>query len=174
MRTSGISKMRGLGLTLSVVGLVAAGLIAVVPDLDAAGQRRFGRGMRGPGGPGGSGRGGAMMMGLRQLDLTDAQRAAMRDIMEGHRERLDALRERSAPIREALRGAATATPVDESLIRHLSAQLAEVQADGAVLHANIQSEVFAVLTPEQQTEARELRAERERRMEERRARRANR
>ena len=41
------SKARGIGLTLGVASLVAAGLVAVSPNLDAAGQQGFGRGQRG-------------------------------------------------------------------------------------------------------------------------------
>ncbi|HAK55863.1 MAG TPA: hypothetical protein DCP38_10340 [Acidobacteria bacterium] len=192
---SGTSKARGIGLTLGIAGLVAAGLVAVAPNLDAAaaGEQRFGRGsrssmdrsrgsavMRGQRFDGRSrgsmdrGRGSAVMRGLRDLDLSEAQRTEIREIVSGQRDAQAALRERSEPIREALRLAAEATPVDEAAIRRQSAELAEVQADAMILQANVRSDVLAVLTPEQQAEAAELRGERERRMGERRARRSNR
>jgi Spy/CpxP family protein refolding chaperone len=114
------------------------------------------------------------MRGLRELDLSEAQRTEIREIVSGERDTQAELRERSTPIREALRLAAEATPIDEALIRRHSAELAEVQADAMILQANIRSEVLAVLTPEQRAEAAELRGGRERRMEERRARRGNR
>ncbi|HJO37790.1 MAG: Spy/CpxP family protein refolding chaperone [Vicinamibacterales bacterium] len=165
------SKARGIGLTLGVASLVAAGLVAVSPNLDAAGQQGFGRGQRGSMD---RGRGSAVMRGLRELDLSEAQRTEIREIVSGERDTQAELRERSTPIREALRLAAEATPIDEALIRRHSAELAEVQADAMILQANIRSEVLAVLTPEQRAEAAELRGGRERRMEERRARRGNR
>jgi len=170
---SGTSKARGIGLTLGIAGLVAAGLVAVAPNLDAAaaGEQRFGRGSRSSMD---RSRGSAVMRGLRDLDLSEAQRTEIREIVSGQRDAQAALRERSEPIREALRLAAEATPVDEAAIRRQSAELAEVQADAMILQANVRSDVLAVLTPEQQAEAAELRGERERRMGERRARRSNR
>ncbi len=67
----------------------------------------------------------------------------------------------------ALQDAVDQTPVNESLVRQRAADVAAVQADGAVLRARVHAEVFQVLTPEQQQKAKDLRAQRQQRMEQR-------
>jgi len=57
--------------------------------------------------------------------------------------------------------------VDESAIRAMSAEVAAVQADAAVLRAKVHQEVFSLLTAEQQARAKELRAQAQTRMKER-------
>ena len=57
--------------------------------------------------------------------------------------------------------AVTAAQFDEQAVRTRAAELAAVEADAAVLQAKVHSEVFAVLTPEQQAKAAELKAQRE-------------
>ena len=114
----------------------------------------FGRG--GPGGPGGFG--GVMGL-LRQLDLSDEQRAQVRQVMESHSDALKALGDRLQAAHRAENDAVTAAQFDEQLVRAKAADLAAVMADASVLHARIHGEVFAVLTPEQQAKAAELKAQ---------------
>ena len=114
----------------------------------------FGRG--GPGGPGGFGGGMGL---LRQLDLTDEQRAQVRQVMDSHRDALKAIEERLQAAHRAQNDAVTAAQFDEQLVRTKAADLAAVMADAAVLHARIHGEAFAVLTPEQQAKAAELKAQ---------------
>lgn len=122
---------------------------------------RFGRGHGGFGpGFGRGGFGGELGL-LRRLDLSDAQRTQVRQVMEGHRDELRAVGERLAAARKAQHDAVTAATLDEQAVRAKSAELAEVMADAAVLRARVHSEVFAVLTPEQQAKAAELKTERE-------------
>ncbi len=120
----------------------------------------------GLGGPGGFGRGGfgGPLAILRQLELTDEQRASVRQVMESHRADLQGLAERMRLAHKAQDAAVTAAQFDEQAVRGTSAELAAVMADGAVLHARLHSEVFAVLTPEQQAKAAELKAQREARV----------
>jgi protein CpxP len=115
---------------------------------------------RGPGGPGGPGGFGAMGL-LRGLDLTDEQRAQVRQVMDGHRADLKAIGDRLQAARKAEHDAVTAAQFDEQLVRGKSAELAAVMADAAVLQAKLHSDVFAVLTPEQQAKAAELKAQRQ-------------
>ena len=124
-------------------------------------EGRFGRGF-GPGGPGfGRGGVGGELGLLRRLDLTETQRAQVRQVMDGHRDELRAVGERLAAARKAQHDAVTAATLDEQAVRAKSAELAEVMADAAVLRARVHSEVFAVLTPEQQAKAAELKTQRE-------------
>jgi len=124
------------------------------------------RGPGGPGGPGDAGRfgrggfGGPMAI-LRQLDLTEDQRAQVRQVMDSHRDELRASGERVMAAHRAQNDAVTAAQFDEQVVRTRAAELAAVQADAAVLQAKVHSEVFAVLTPEQQAKAAELKAQRQ-------------
>jgi periplasmic protein CpxP/Spy len=115
-------------------------------------------GFRGPGGPGGFG---APMLLLRQLDLTEDQRTQVRQVMDSHRDELKAVGERLTAAHKVQNDAITATQFDESAVRAATADLAAVLGDAAVLHAKVHSEVFALLTPEQQAKAAELKAARE-------------
>jgi Spy/CpxP family protein refolding chaperone len=81
--------------------------------------------------------------------------------MAGRREELRAVGERLAAARRAQQEAVTAATLDEGTVRAKTAELAEVMADAAVLHARLHSEVYAVLTPEQQAKAAELKAQRD-------------
>ena len=55
----------------------------------------------------------------------------------------------------------TADTFDEAAIRQASADVAAVDADGAVLRAKVHAEVWALLTPEQQQKAQALQAQME-------------
>jgi Spy/CpxP family protein refolding chaperone len=66
--------------------------------------------------------------------------------------------------RKALDEAITADTLDEGAIRARAADVGAVEADAAVLRAKLHAAVFAVLTPEQQTKAKELRGTMENRM----------
>lgn len=112
-----------------------------------------------------SGRAG--LLGLRQLDLTRAQRESIRTVIQTHRVELQKLRRQSAPIRQALREATTGTTIDESGIENIkdhSNQLAETINLSVLEIAKLRIEIFALLTPAQQDKARKLQARRGPRM----------
>jgi len=112
-----------------------------------------------------SGRAG--LLGLRQLDLTRAQRESIRTVIQTHRVELQKLRRQSAPIRQALREATTGTTIDESAIENIkdhSNQLAETINLSVLEIAKLRIEIFALLTPAQQDKARKLQARRGPRM----------
>ena len=135
--------------TALVAALVGAGA------LYAQGPRvRQGFGGRGPGGPGR----GQMMLPLGQLDLTEAQRTQVRQLAEQHRTSMRSLMERMRTAADARRQAIEAVPVDEGRIRAAMQELAQAQADLAVQQARMQSDVYGLLTPEQQERVQQLRA----------------
>ncbi len=111
----------------------------------------------GPGGPGGPG---GIVPGLRGLDLTDAQREQVKATMDAHKATFEAQRDKLVAAHKALNEAVTAGTFDEATVRQKAADLAAVDADGAVLRAKVYSEVWALLTPEQQTRAKTLQAKR--------------
>jgi Spy/CpxP family protein refolding chaperone len=148
------SKTVVAGAIIAIVAALAAGVAA-----QGGGHRRGGR--FGPGG----------FPGLAALDLTEAQREQVREVMQGHR---DQMREAGTQLREAhaaQRAAVETVPVNEGLVRSTSQSLAAAQTEMAVLQARVHSAIWSVLTPEQQQKAKELKTKREARMKERRERR---
>ena len=120
---------------------------------------RFG-GPGGRGGPGGPmGALGPLGPIMRQVNLTDAQREQVRSIVESHRDEMQALGERARPAHEALQAAINSGTFDEGTIRARYAEVANVEADVAVAQARVYSEVFQILTPEQQAQVTKLQAE---------------
>lgn len=160
-------------------GVLAASGLALTPLLaqDAPPQGGTTTRRMGPGGPGGFGFGrgpggpfgmlGELGRGLRQLELTDAQREQLRGVMQSHQAAFREIGDRLRIAHEALHSAVTADAVDEAAIRARSADVAAIQADAAVLRARVHQEVFSLLTAEQQAKARELKAQAEARMKER-------
>jgi Spy/CpxP family protein refolding chaperone len=102
---------------------------------------------------------------LRGLDLSEVQRDQVRTIMSTHREESRALQQRQQAAMRALQDATEGT--DEAAIRQQGEAVGAVIADAAVLRSKVRAEVWAVLTPEQQAKAEQLRAERKTRMAER-------
>ncbi len=116
---------------------------------------------RGPGGPGGPGMrrgaGGPGMM-LRQLDLTEAQRAQVKSIMDAHKTEVEGIGTKMREARKGLQAAMETIPVNEEAIREATAALAAVQAEANVHRANVRAEVFSILTDEQKAKAAQLKA----------------
>ena len=136
-----------------VAGLLATGVAS------AQGPRRGGPG--GFGGPGGPGRGpGGAGLALNALNLTEAQQQQVRDIREQERDALRQLQEQLEKARDAQQAAIELVPVNEGLIRQTTDALADVQAEAAIRQAHVYNQIWAVLTPAQQTQAKALRAER--------------
>ncbi len=131
------------------------------PGMPGMGPGRRGRGMRG--GPGG-GPIGLMGIGMRELELTDAQREQIRGVAESHREQFKGTAEALMKARKELHDVITSGSGDEAAIREKAAAVAKVEADAAVSQAKLHNEVFQILTPEQQQKARELRSLRDKRM----------
>jgi Spy/CpxP family protein refolding chaperone len=104
---------------------------------------------------------------LGRLNLTDAQRTQVRRVMDRHQEEMRATQIRMGEARDALRKAVETVPLDEGLVREKADAVGRVEGDLAVVRARIHSEVYALLTAEQQTTAAQITAEREARMRQR-------
>jgi periplasmic protein CpxP/Spy len=104
---------------------------------------------------------------LRGLNLTDAQQQQVRQLAEQMRTQSRPVVEQVRKAEEARRDAMEAVPVDEGRIRSVMQQLAQAQTELAILQARFHSDVYALLTPEQQEQAQKLRAEREARLKQR-------
>jgi Spy/CpxP family protein refolding chaperone len=105
-------------------------------------------------------RGFGVMGGLQELGLSPDQQQQVKNTMASHRDEFKALRDRSRNAHQAQRAAIEQVPVNEDLIRSTSTAVAAADADMAVLRAKVHEQVFSLLTPEQQTKAKQLRADR--------------
>jgi len=125
-------------------------IVTVVAGTAVFAQRPGPRAER-PGIERGGGPGGAVgLRGIRDLNLSDAQRQQIRAITTKAREDNRPLVERLQQAVEARRKAMAVTPVDENQIRATTQALATAQADMAVARAKVRSDIVALLTPEQQ------------------------
>jgi Spy/CpxP family protein refolding chaperone len=124
-----------------------------------------GRGLGGPGFGGPGGRGGGLP--FAALNLTDAQREQVRQVMQQHRTQMQAVFERHRAAEIARNQAVETVPVDEGRIRAAMQELAAIETDLAIAQARAHADVYNLLTPEQQGQAQKLRADREARLKER-------
>ena len=147
-------------LTLAAVlaaGLLASTTLAQVPDAgaDRRGPARFGQFGRDGGLP------------LRALNLTDAQRQQVQALVEQSHEQNRDVVSRLREARDAQRKATEAVPFDEQAIRSTTQALVEAETNAAIARAKLHTEIFALLTPEQQAQAAKLKTEREARQSQR-------
>jgi Spy/CpxP family protein refolding chaperone len=153
-----VRHFRVVGLSALVAALVTGGAFAYA-QAPQGGPRGRGPGF-GPGGPGAG-------LALRGLDLTEAQQEQVRQLSQQNREQMRALMDRMRAAQEGRRQAVEAIPFNESQVRAAMRDLAEVEADLAVAEARLQSDVYALLTAEQQQRLQKMRADREARAKER-------
>jgi protein CpxP len=140
----------------------AVAMAAVLMTGAALAQGPRGGGPFGVRGPFGDGR-----FELGALNLTDAQRDQVREIRDRHREQARAANQRLSEVLDKQREAIRTVPVDEALITSLTQDLTQAQVEVALQQARLNAEIFAVLTPEQQNQLKELRARRQTQIDER-------
>lgn len=146
------------------VGFIALGMALAVgthaaqgfEPIQGGGGQRLGRG--GPGGPFGPERGVLAGLMLERLSLTDAQKDQVKAILDAHRNDLQAVGQRMGTARRGMEGAIAADSVDETAIRTRAAEVAAVEADMAVLRARVRAEVVQILTADQLSALKDLRA----------------
>ena len=145
-------------LAAGLVALTVAAMAPLAAAQDEQVRRRGpGPGFGGPppGGPGMPGMRGGPMMGLRGLDLTEAQQGQVKSIVDSHQAEFRAVNQKIGEARQAMRALLDADQIDESAIRAKSAEAAAAEADAAILQAKIRQEVFGILTAEQLQKAKE-------------------
>ena len=159
-----MSRFRCFTMTVVLAGVVAAGAVyAQGPGGRGRGPGGFGLGFGGPGGRGGPGG-----LPLRELNLSETQQQQIRDVTVQFRDQNRAAAEQLRLAMDAQRKAVETMPINEGLIRSTTQALAEAQTEMAIQQARMQGEIFQLLTPVQQEQARKLQAEREAQMQERR------
>jgi Spy/CpxP family protein refolding chaperone len=151
--------------------VVALGLGATVPFVGWAqdqpqaqtgqaphGDRGFGRRGGGPGGRiGGPMGGGAFAFREVMRDLTDPQREQVKAIRERHAEQIRPLAERVRTSREALDTAVMSGNAGN--LQALSIEVGSAETELTFAQAQVQSEIFKVLTAEQKQKIAERRKE---------------
>jgi Spy/CpxP family protein refolding chaperone len=86
----------------------------------------------------------------KQLDLSDAQQGQIREILKTHADEIETHVKSAMDARRALHDAVLVQPTDEGTIRQRAQELGNVHAEGALLFARIRTEVWPLLTAEQQ------------------------
>jgi protein CpxP len=145
-------------LTRTAFITIALAVLLIAPAIALAGPGKWGHGHRGPHGDPGPGE--RMRMIAEQLDLSEEQRAQVRELAEQHRESTRALRDQMRDARRALGEAIHAEDSNETSIRSASAAVAALEADIAVARAAHRKEFEALLTPEQLEELGQMKEER--------------
>jgi protein CpxP len=97
------------------------------------------------------------------LNLTDAQQAQMKDILHKEHATMKPLMQQMHQTRQQLHQFAEGT-FDEAKVRTLAMQQAQTQVELTVQHTRIHSELFQVLTADQQAKMKEVEANRAARM----------
>jgi protein CpxP len=101
--------------------------------------------------------------GFRALDLTDDQKAQLKQIAESHREEFKAAGDKSRAAHNGMRALIEADQIDENAIRAKSQEIAAAEAEVMILNARVRQQSLQVLTAEQQTKLKELRSHRQNR-----------
>ena len=100
-------------------------------------------------------RGGGRM--FSQLDLTDAQKAQMKQIRENSRETMRPLMEQIRAKRQEIRQAREGGTVNEALVTQKLTEIAPLEAKLMAERARIHEQTLSVLTPEQKTKLEQMR-----------------
>ena len=101
--------------------------------------------------------------GFRGLDLTDAQREQVSQIMGEQRPKMRELRTAMQANRKALREAATTDELDRAKVQDLADQQAKLKAEMIVLRTEIRHRIYGLLTEQQRAQLKERQERREQR-----------
>lgn len=104
---------------------------------------------------------------MRELDLTDAQRAQAKEIMAKEKATLRPLMQQLNEGRKQLRQYEESASFDEAQVRALAAQHSQTITELIVQKARIKSEMIKILTPEQKAKLTEMENRREQRFQKR-------
>ncbi len=169
MKTLG--KMQKLAIaSLSAIALVASMAVAQTVQTDQGTQKPAGEwhGRDGKGGHGGHGKrmgrrgkGWSGMHGafFKQLNLTDDQKAKMKEIRVSFAERNKPLREQLRAKRQELRQANEGGTFNEALATQKLTEMASLQAKLMGQGISLRQEMMSVLTPEQKTQLEQQKAQ---------------
>lgn len=94
----------------------------------------------------------------KQLDLTEAQQAQVKDIFSKEKPTMAPLMMQQGKIHQQLMQEAISGTfaTDQAKVQALAAQQGQIAATMAVEHARIASQIYNILTPDQRTKAQQL------------------
>jgi protein CpxP len=148
-----LNRTRAIALA-AVMALAIAVPFAIAQSKDAGGQR--GRHAEGHGMQGGDRMSGAF---FRDLDLTDAQKAQMKQIRESHSQNLRPLMEQVRAKRQEIRQASQGGTFNEALVTQKLSEIAPLEAKLMGEEFRTHQEMLSVLTADQKTKLDQLRAQ---------------
>jgi protein CpxP len=128
----------------AVMAIAVAVPVAIAQSTDAGatkGQADHWRGRGERGGPG--------MMGFRNLDLTDAQKAQMKQIRESHSQNLRPIMDQILAKRQEIRQANVGGTFNEALVTQKLIEIAPLEAKLQGEHFRLRQEMLSVLTADQ-------------------------
>ena len=170
MKKLGRFKMLAIA-TLSAIALAASIAVAqtVTTNQDnAQGARREWRGAKGDRGRKGHGFGGMRTGGFfKQLNLTEDQKAKMKQIRESFAETNKPLHEQLRAKRQELRQASEGGTFNEALATQKLTEIAPLEAKLMAARANLHQQMLSVLTAEQKAQLEQSRAQFKQRREQR-------
>jgi len=102
----------------------------------------------------------------KKLNLTDEQKTQMKAIMEKEHPAMKPLFQQQHQIDQQLRQYVEGQ-FDEAKVQALAAQKAQIQAQLTVAETRVHNQLYALLTPEQQSQLKEMESKHEARMQER-------
>lgn len=141
---------------VAIIAMVVVALGAILVSAQKS-DHKGGHEGRGSGKRGGHHRVGGLM--LRGVDLTDAQKAQVKEIMEASRAKVKPLRESMRANREKLRLATENGKFDEAQVQALATEGANLSAQLTVERTRVRSQIFGLLTQEQKDKAAAARSE---------------
>lgn len=112
---------------------------------------------------------GGHFMGFRNLDLTDAQKAQIKQIHESHSQSIRPLMEQIRAKRQEIRQASEGGTFNEALVSQKLSEIAPLEAKLMGEQFRIHQEMLSVLTPEQKAKLDQSREQAKSRRAERRA-----
>lgn len=138
--------------------VVLAGGIGNPGSADAVGRPLFDNSSSACCGPRAGGRPGQFLEKWASLlKLSDAQKTQFAALAQENRQATASLRDQEAAARRQLRSVMAPATFDEAAARSVLTQLAATRTELTIAHAKLRSRIFALLTPEQQATAQNIR-----------------
>ena len=153
---------------IAIALVMAIGVAVPVAMAQGSSGTRGGKQERGFNGRGHGRHGGGMM--FRNLDLTDAQKAQMKEIRETSHQNLRPLMEQIRAKRQEIRQANQDGSVNEALVTQKLIEIAPLEAKLQAERSRVHQQMLSVLTPDQKAKLDQQRAEFKSKWAERRAR----
>lgn len=135
-----------------ILGVVAA-VILTTGAIFVIGQKVA----RHHGGPGFGKHHGGPMMALRGLDLTDEQKAEVKEIMDASRTNVEPLIQQMHANQKQIAALGTSGSFDQAKVEALAAEQGNITAKLIVEKEKAKAQIFAILTDEQKAKAAEMR-----------------